>query len=69
MRRRVRRYWAEFVQTGDPNLDGVPHWPAYNSESSDYFELGEHVGPHPLAARIRSLKTVMKRVADQQPRN
>ena len=51
MRRRVRRYWAEFVQTGDPNLDGVPHWPAYNSEPSDYFELGEHVGPHPLAAR------------------
>jgi para-nitrobenzyl esterase len=65
----MRRYWAQFAQTGDPNLDDLPRWPNYNSKSSDYFELGEHIGPHPLAARIRSLETIMRHVVDQQARN
>ncbi|HEY6337670.1 MAG TPA: carboxylesterase family protein [Candidatus Sulfotelmatobacter sp.] len=29
----MRRYWVEFVSTGDPNFDGAPHWPAYNDKS------------------------------------
>jgi para-nitrobenzyl esterase len=36
----IRGYWAEFVKTGDPNFDDVPHWPPYDSKSREYFEFG-----------------------------
>jgi para-nitrobenzyl esterase len=29
--RRMRRYWANFARTGDPNGDSLPSWPQYSS--------------------------------------
>jgi para-nitrobenzyl esterase len=64
----IRRYWVEFVKTGDPNFDGAPHWPFYNDNSLEYFELGTHMGLRPVSQRIRNLEIIMKRVVAQQNR-
>ena len=29
---RMHRTWAEFARNGDPNNDGIPSWPAYESQ-------------------------------------
>ena len=59
----LRGYWAEFAKTGDPNFDRAPEWPAFRSSTSDAFELGTHVGPHPISGRIRNLEGIMRRIA------
>lgn len=37
--------WTRFAATGDPNGDGVPEWPAYESQADEYLEIGERVQP------------------------
>ena len=58
----MRGYWAEFAKTDNPNFNSAPEWPAFDSYSPVYFELGEHIGIQPISERIRSLETIMKRV-------
>lgn len=29
----MSRSWAAFARDGDPNVEGLPHWPAFNSQS------------------------------------
>jgi para-nitrobenzyl esterase len=38
-------YWTNFAKTGDPNGEGLPHWPAYTADS--YFVM--HLGADPKA--------------------
>jgi para-nitrobenzyl esterase len=56
----LRGYWAEFAKTGDPK------WPAFDSNSGEYFEIGAHVGLRPVSERIRTLETTMRRIAAKQ---
>ena len=28
------RYWTQFAETGDPNGDGRPFWPAYTDDET-----------------------------------
>jgi len=42
-------YWTNFAKTGDPNGDGLPDWPAYARGDHVVMELGEHIGPIPVA--------------------
>ena len=37
------RYWVQFAATGDPNVDGLPAWPAYDAESDQHLELGDKI--------------------------
>lgn len=32
--------WTQFARTGDPNTEGLPPWPVYDSEQGHYMELG-----------------------------
>jgi para-nitrobenzyl esterase len=36
-------YWVRFATTGDPNGDGLPSWPVYNSRSRGHLELGDTI--------------------------
>jgi len=40
-------YWSNFAKKGDPNGEGVPHWPTYSAKD-DYQVL--HITPAPKAA-------------------
>ena len=33
-------YWVNFVANGDPNGEGLPHWPPYSIEIEPYLEFG-----------------------------
>jgi len=41
--RTMRKAWARFAATGDPNGDGLPQWPACRQETDAYLELGDEV--------------------------
>ena len=39
----IMQYWRTFAATGDPNLPGLPRWPAYENASDLYLEFGDAV--------------------------
>jgi para-nitrobenzyl esterase len=41
--RAMIQYWAQFAKTGDPNVEGLPEWPAYTMDEAAYLELGESI--------------------------
>ncbi len=42
-------YWIHFIQTGTPNKQGLPPWPAFNPQSRTTMELGIKIAPLPVA--------------------
>ena len=39
----IGAYWVQFAKTGDPNVKGLPQWPAYDAAGDQYLELGDKV--------------------------
>ncbi|XP_054389910.1 liver carboxylesterase 1-like isoform X3 [Pongo abelii] len=35
----VMKFWANFARNGNPNGEGLPHWPAYN-QKEEYLQIG-----------------------------
>jgi len=46
---KVSASWVSFARTGDPNVHGLPKWPAYGAERRDtmLFNNTSHVEPDP----------------------
>jgi len=55
---RMSRYWINFATTGNPNGADLPEWPAYDSTSEPYMELGDDgiAGRHLLKAECDVLE-------------
>lgn len=34
-------YWVQFAKTGDPNVEGLPDWPAYETKTDQHLVLDE----------------------------
>ncbi|MEW6186734.1 MAG: carboxylesterase/lipase family protein [Thermodesulfobacteriota bacterium] len=39
----IMTYWTRFAAKGDPNGPELPQWPAYNSQTDAYLELGKEI--------------------------
>lgn len=37
----ISSYWVNFAKTGDPNGNGLPHWPAFTNTSSQVMNLDD----------------------------
>jgi para-nitrobenzyl esterase len=51
----ISRAWVNFAWTGNPNHNGLPHWPAYTSEkrATMYFDKFCHVRNDPEGEGLR----------------
>jgi para-nitrobenzyl esterase len=48
-------YWTNFAKTGDPNGQGVPNWPKYDTTDNSIIHLNSPVTAGPDATRDRYL--------------
>lgn len=39
----ISQYWVNFARTGDPNGEGLPAWPSYESATDESIEFGSEV--------------------------
>ena len=39
----MHRYWVQFATTGDPNVESLTTWPAYDSKSDQHLEFGDEI--------------------------
>lgn len=46
-------YWVNFMKNGDPNGPGLPAWPAFSSNTAVTMELGDKLGPRPIADKAK----------------
>ena len=46
-------YWVNFMKTGDPNGKGLAQWPAFTASSAVTMELGDKLGPRPVAEKAK----------------
>jgi len=48
-------YWTNFARTGDPNGQGVPNWPKYDTADNSIVHLNSPITAGPDATRDRYL--------------
>jgi para-nitrobenzyl esterase len=60
----MNRYWTNFAKTGNPNGDGLPLWPLYNTQKDEILDIeldGKPVGkPDPRKARFDVVEKAFK---------
>ncbi len=47
----MNRYWINFATSGDPNGEGLPHWPRYSEDGDELLLLAPSIG---LCAHLRA---------------
>ena len=58
-------YWTNFAKTGDPNGEGLPAWPVYQTDTDLALELA---APPKVVAQLRKNKLdILDRIAMAQP--
>jgi para-nitrobenzyl esterase len=35
----IQTYWTNFAKTGNPNSPGLPSWPAWTDEKTEFLEI------------------------------
>jgi len=62
----MNTYWANFAKTGDPNGEGLPLWPAYNTQNEEILDIesdGKPVGkPDFRKARLDVIEKAVKSI-------
>jgi para-nitrobenzyl esterase len=55
-------YWANFAKKGDPNSEGLPHWPVYNQDGYQvmHITVEPHAAPEENRARYELLDHIRK---------
>ncbi len=60
----MNTYWANFAKTGNPNGEGLPLWPLYNTQKEEILDIqpnGVPVGkPDPRKARLDVIEKASK---------
>lgn len=56
--RELSTYWVNFIETGDPNVAGLPYWPRMRLPIPQLMELGDAMRPRPIlpAKKLRAVK-------------
>jgi para-nitrobenzyl esterase len=56
-------YWTNFAKTGDPNGEGLPHWPGYKQDGYQVMHLSAeaHAVPDKQRARYEFLDSIKKK--------
>ena len=58
----IRAYWVQFAKTGNPGSKALPEWPAYDTSTNQYLELGHNVGLRQVPERVTVLGRTMEQV-------
>ncbi|KAL3436992.1 carboxylesterase [Aspergillus tetrazonus] len=56
----ISNYWANFIRSGNPNGDGLPHFPSSTAASFSTMWLGEWSGAGPIAQSEARVSFVRK---------
>jgi para-nitrobenzyl esterase len=60
-------YWTNFVKTGDPNGQGLPHWPTFDTDRAMHFKDGGVAAELPGADKLRVLDGVYEKLRGPRP--
>ena len=62
----VRRYWAQFAKSGDPNARGLPDWPSYDLKLDHVLHLGQSIQLNPADSKFAVMEDINAHMVRQR---